>query len=227
MPPDYKQDDFGGAPVTSTNTLCKSFRNQFNHCYEGTYINGKIQKQKRSNATQYEEQTNGCFGFYCDDDIGKLSWSLCNTTNETTRICVNEQCANESVIPDGRIWSVVIKVKDVEAINVNISEIAEDASSLIGGGPDSLSVGLTVDDDGYVIDVIVYVDDEETANLLVEGIYNMDKGEGCKYHTLCKSTSASIEVADLDISSANRNCVVAMDAISFVIMMMMMIMREK
>ena len=83
--PNYKCDSFCGVNVSSSEK-CKQF-NLFNHCYIATAQNdGELIQQKRKNATLFENRTNGCVKYQCNNEVGPISWSLCNSTDIVTRM---------------------------------------------------------------------------------------------------------------------------------------------
>jgi len=203
VPPDYPSDFFCDVDVNSESSLCKDFRSMFNHCYEASFVNGEFKPEKRENATRWEQQTNGCVEFQCINDIGGLSWSLCNDTNESTRVCVNDQCVEERNIPQDRIWTVVIDVNETNLEDVNIEVITTATSELSGVYEGDIIVGVECDEQGFVFRVVVYVNDEEKASKIkvaVESINNEAKAK-CEYDILCKSKSVSIKVREMDSSS--------------------------
>jgi len=200
VPPDYPSDTFCEKGVNSEARACKEFRELFNRCYEASFVNGEFKPEKRENATMWEQQTNGCVAFQCINDIGGLTWSMCNGTNESTQVCVNGQCVEERNIPQDRIWTVVIDVNETNLEDVNIEVITTATSELSGVNANDIIVGVECDEQGFVIRVVVYVNDEEKASkikIAVESISDETKAK-CEYDILCNSKGVSIKVREID-----------------------------
>jgi len=209
VPPDYTSTYFLKAYVTRSVSECQSFEKLFNHCYQGTFIDGYMRQQLRKNATDYEDLTNGCMEYHCSNQSGRVSWSLCNSTENVSNICIRGQCVSDAMprTPNGKKWSVVLLLvsDEVKPDDVNITDIALITSNMSGVDVNDIVIGVEVDDEGYVISVVVYVDDEEMANSIAYAVQEMDKGEQCQHGVLCKTKSVTIEVAELtDLSTSVR-----------------------
>jgi len=196
VPPDYESDKFGSLDVSSQNPNCTAFRNEFNHCYEGTYVDGEVGSRKRKNATLYESQTNGCIEYYCDNENGEMTRDLCNDTNGVTQTCVNN---NICVVSDKPAISVDIELnpKTVRITEFNATDILLYLSKKYGGKTDLMKIGFDTDDEGYVVRIVVIVDDKETAESIAAGIDEDD----C-YGVLCKKKKVTVHVTLDDISSS-------------------------
>jgi len=111
---------------------------------------------------------------------------------------------------DGDISIIVMKknivVIDMEeeavlAADVNTKEIAESVSALTGIGVENILVDIDVDEAGYVIRIIVIVQDYEMSENVASSINELvkDKSSQCNYGVLCRSKSARIVVGDLSV----------------------------
>jgi len=199
--PDYKDKSFGGVDVT-TSTSCNTFQSKFNHCYAGIFINGEFEETLRKNASDLENQQSECFEYHCDNETGAIMWSKCNSTVNNARICVDDRCTTEDDTPDDKKFAVELKITNMTIEELNITAFAEALSNISGIPPDAITLGVEVGDDGYVISVWAYFDDEESANNLAEAYADMDKGEGCAIDTLCKVQSARVVVLGLDVEAS-------------------------
>ena len=122
---------------------------------------------KRDNATKWENQTNECIHYECDNSSGFIWWSMCNSSDNINRTCVNGQCIDGKVVED-RKWRVEISIEEIKAIDINITNIIDDIANLTGIAKEELTVGIEIDDNGHVISIIVYIEDEETANIVAD-----------------------------------------------------------
>ena len=190
--PDYNFDSFCGRPVNSSSDTCISFMKVFNHCYKGTYNEGEIGTEKRKNATDWENKTSGCMMYQCNNESGSLSWSICNSSESTSLMCLDDKCIQKDSYAD-RKASVVIDFTDGVNVNeMNLTDLIETISRLCGLDPSEIEIGFEIDDYGYVMSVTVFVDDESTAKVIAEKINDLDKGEGCGYAILCKRKTVRV-----------------------------------
>jgi len=194
--PDYKSTTFCEKTVNSTCDTCKEFHSRFNHCYKGAFINDKMIGQKRNNATEWESHSNACYEYYCDNENGEMTRDLCNDTNGVTQTCVNN---NICVVSDKPAISVDIELnpKTVRITEFNATDILLYLSKKYGGKTDLMKIGFDTDDEGYVVRIVVIVDDKETAESIAAGIDEDD----C-YGVLCKKKKVTVHVTLDDISSS-------------------------
>jgi len=193
VPPDYNSTTFCGVDVTPDSDICKSFSDMFNHCYEASFtVNGMLIQMKRKNATEWEQQSDGCLEYQCHNESGKLSWSLCNSTDTVSYICVNNKCEENKTAEINERWSVEIEVSSTQPNDVNINELKVSVSQMTGIDEDKLEIGLVSDSNGNIIRVIVYVKDGAQAKELAEAVESIDKDEGCSYGILCRTKALHI-----------------------------------
>jgi len=96
---------------------------------------------------------------------------------------------------------VVIDIEgDVLAVDVNVSEIAESISALSGIELDDIMIDIEVDEQGYVIRVIVALKDSEMSDIVVKAVNELEKDSQCNSGILCQSRGARIEIDDLSCS---------------------------
>jgi len=190
--PDYNSSKLGNVDVSSNSKMCSSFQSVFNHCFKGLFVNGSFITEKRVNVSEWEKRSNNCAKYVCDNSSGPISWSLCNSSDDMDLVCVDEQCVEQNDAMNGREWSVEIimngtKVDDVYTVEV-ISTVNELTSIKLSGD----SIGVVVDETGFVVRIVIYVEDEETANTIASAIEGIEKGRRCVYGTLCRTKSIHV-----------------------------------
>lgn len=92
----------------------------------------------------------------------------------------------------------------IVASDVNKSEVAIAISNLTGIEASGIIIELEVDENGYVVRVIVVLSDNEECEQVVAAINDLDKGDDCELSILCHSQDARVVV---DISLSSRICV--------------------
>jgi len=189
--PYYVFSTFGGVSVTPNSTTCKALTKLYNHCFEPVYVDGKFVERKLKNATSWEEQTNVCTQYYCHNQIGPLSWSMCNTTGNTSRLCMDTMCVDdyEKKIKQ---WTVAFAVKNVTYNDVNVEDLNANFSKLSGIQKYDINTVLETDVEGDVLNFVVPVRNENTAKSLDDAIMNLYKGENCTYGVICHINSSII-----------------------------------
>ena len=166
VPPDYESNSFLGHNVTRDPETCYNFQTMFNHCYYGDFVDSIIIPHKRKNATDWEKKTNNCAVFQCNNVTGATSWSECNSTDELNRICVDGLCMNDQKETSGQTIYVEIEVDPTKVGMIDTEVFKETLVKECKIDPDSIKVGWETDKEGKIFHVLVYVDDEETANLV-------------------------------------------------------------
>jgi len=69
--------------------------------------------------------------------------------------------------------------------------------------PDGVSVKVERDENGNIIRLLLFVDDEETANVISEVVEERRKGEDCPQALFCKVKSVRVIVRELSMSGAS------------------------
>jgi len=187
---------FGGRRDYCLSDTCEDIHLKSDHCYtEYCYI-GEIHTKKRDNATEYEERLHACVDYICDRELGPVTRSMCNTTKQQRFMCTNGGCL--------AFGSEVRVEVDIEngffAGDVNMSELRVGVKEL--SHSDSIEVGLELDDDGYVIRVIVICEEESDAQVLAVAVNDVSKSEDCEYGVLCHSESVRLVTNSLSLSEA-------------------------
>jgi len=174
---------------------CENLNLYSDHCYEETCWNGTVVNGKRSNATEWEFHSNGCADYQCHRQLGPIQWRMCNNTKQHKFMCMNDGC----LLRD-QMFSVEISFKGVKEYELNRTEVKAQIEALTG--LEIEDVGVELGEDAYVLNVIVIVDDENTGNIIVDAVVDMERGDNCQYGSLCQSTSARLVVNAMNLSSA-------------------------
>ena len=119
--------------------------------------------RKRSNASLWEEQTNECTKYLCDNSSGFVRENICNSDDETSRICIEGKCIeNKTVEEEG--WIVEIEVEGINSRDFNTTELAQHISTISAIDSEEITIGIEADEDGQVIRILIFVGDEDKAN---------------------------------------------------------------
>ena len=122
-----------------------------------------------------------------------------------------------STIVNNFYFNTIINTIDVE---LNTTDIVETICSSSGVKTDDIIVEIEMDENGHIISVNIYVDDEESANMIMDSINELEKGEDCGYGVLCRSKSVKISSAYVFLSGSERNSIIM--ALSTLIILTMM-----
>jgi len=194
---------------------CEDFHLDENHCYEETCWFGDPLMKKRKNATEWDERLHACVDFVCNNDVGPLAWSMCNSTEKQRRMCANDGC-----LPFDSQTRVEIDINDgYFAGDVNMSKLHVTMKSYSGN--DKVEVGLELNDRAYVVRVIVLVDDDKTGQNIIKAVEDLDKSEKCQSGVLCEAKMVRLVTMSLDLSGTNSN---HGSTASFIIMMFVLVM---
>jgi len=200
--PDYAFSKLGDKNVTNDSTVCQEFQSQFNHCFKATYDveSGTLKQEKKKDAIEWESRTNGCAEYQCDNENGKMSWSLCNNS-----ICLAGKCEDKDKLEE-KGWVVEMEIDPIEVVKVVVEDIAKDIDRLTGVGEGNVKVGVETDSKGNIVRVLAYIDNYDTAKVVADAVDGLDKGEGCDYGVLCRVTSVHLRrLGWQSLSSGNIN----------------------
>jgi len=212
--PDYNMTQFCGFSLTLEAANCVSYRALFDTCSEAVYVNGSFVQRQRKNATRWQEQTNECIRYECVNGAGGIARSSCNSDDTVSRTCINNKCVEESSLKEDKVVVEITLDDGVKITDVDLNDILEFLKGKCGIDEKDVTIGWE-GNDGYVIRIVVFVDDETTAVSITVAIDDLDKGEGCPYGVICKAKGVRILVNGQELSSA------PMVKISFVLLMLM------
>jgi len=159
VPPYYNSNKFGNAQV-SKSSVCDKFQAKFDHCHTGIPDGkGGFTKKWKNNATNWELKANDCAGYQCHDELGYLSWNMCNSTDSKPMICVKKQCI------DTKDYSPDIYVQAELEDDVDIGEIDDDEihDLMFGFGAETDEFGYEGNRNGDALRMMFGATDEEDA----------------------------------------------------------------
>jgi len=185
-------------------------------CTYKTCWDGVWKQTTDAEMKAWEEQSTECEQFTCDCDSGYVSYNSRYVCTGESDVCVNDHCgAIEMFVGSGA--SVVIDVeRNLTKDEVNITELEIFISQETKIDEDTINVALNVDTSYYVIQVVVFVEDEKDAEVIV-GLANELGKSNCTTNILCETKSTYTLVAQLD--SCHRD----FSNTIFVVLMMMML----
>ena len=185
--PDYNYVSFCQKQITSSDK-CDTLHSLFNHCYEPVYINGNLKQQLRRNASDLLMRSNECVTFECDNNTGAISTGKCGNGE----LCVNDHCVSNETLDTGKAYVVVELKSGVKADEIDISSILDFIRVECEINTTNVIIAYETNEEGYVLRIDIYVEDEETCNIIVSAINGIDKSEDCLYDILCETESVRV-----------------------------------
>jgi len=187
------------------------------YTYECT-IYGEEIKNKTSDAINWERKTNGCFEYKCTEDGEMKSLSICNGDGH---VCIDGKCESSKSITKG--WSVVIQLNNNSMNDVNANEIQNTLSVLCGIKSDDITIGIEYNEAGDVINIIVFVDDENDAQNIWTKIEESSQSSKCDIGVLCTSKLVEIKNLDIEFSGSQYNYNIGNMFINVILILIMFI----
>ena len=92
VPVSYADDTFCERHDYCKSSMCENLVLDGDHCYEDHCVDGALTNTKRENATIFENKTNACVDFICDNDIGPVVTTVCNSFEGERHMCINGGC---------------------------------------------------------------------------------------------------------------------------------------
>jgi len=149
-------------------------KQQENLCFEIICESNKWIHKKRQGVEEWESHTNGCFTYQCNNETGRLV-VVCSDGF----VCINDECTESKVLKeDEKQTRVEIEMNHrVQVHELNTTEEIERIQTETGVSSDQLKLKLDVDEQGFVVRVIVYVDNFETAHLISKAVEKCNDNE--------------------------------------------------
>ena len=140
-----------------------------NACFEYICDNhtGAISR-KRENAREWEQQTNACIEYQCNNESGYVAWSMCNSTNNATRICINSRCIEEEESEENKVKVDIELENGLNLTEWNSNEFLNILNVQLEINTSDTVIGWESNEQGHIIHVILYVNDEATANRIAD-----------------------------------------------------------
>ena len=214
----YNSLSFCGKTITCKSSSCQTV---FSQCYDSGVNGTQCILRKKEDVIEWENQTNGCIKFLCDDGTGELfTSSQCNNDKE---VCVNDKCIAEDDDEDSEMadkkWVVEIKMNESDSFSMTSEEIVSDISKKSGVDADDITIGVEYDENGKIVRVIVYVNDESKADKVVATV-KCGQSETCEGITChCEEVQSHEKVRPLNLSESHSilsNKVLVLTLISFI-----------
>jgi len=205
VPPDYQPLSFLGCNVTNDNPDCQSFQNMFNHCFLPKFLDEVFVQSQRRNASEWKNRTYTCVTFECDDLNGALAWGECNSSSSenVTFLCVSDlQCLRKDRM--NRNISVEIDLARGVSVSSMSSKNVTDSLIRLCDIPDAANMTVAWENDDYVTDIVVYVDDPKAANDIAVAVEDLDKGKDCEHGVLCRAVEVRLIGADRQLDAAQN-----------------------
>jgi len=176
-----------------------------NDCFKVVCNGESWELQKMDNATIVEEESDGCIAHQCTLDEGLIHSSDCVSTEDMNRACIQEECVEnriEDMVERPRV-SIEITVR-IRVNEVNTSDIINSIVMLTTIQLEKRQVGYEIDREGFVIRIIIYVDNKEIADTILRALKGITK-EGCVYGLFCETKNIETlgVVTEQDISVAS------------------------
>jgi len=196
VPPDYTSLSFCGKDVyfSSSSLTCEAIYEESNSCYE-VIIQDKntVIVNKRANATEWENQTNDCVEYVCDNESGRKLLSSCQNKDGKTFVCTDDnKCVESKELEEGDEGAtVVINMEPTIITDFNKTEFIISLSNLTGVEASKMKIAVELDDKGRVIRIMIYVRDEKTAKIIANKVNDLNKDD-CTYGILCRKIDASV-----------------------------------
>jgi len=201
VPSSYASNYFCGLTGFCKSSSCEKLQKENNQCFEVSCSGTEFGVRKREIADLWENQTNGCIKYECDNESGLLQWGTCGSSTDE-EVCLNDTCVNKNSIEAGK-WQVEIKIKETEASLVNTSDILSSISKLSNVDIDQVIIATEINEFGQVVKIIAYVNDEQTAKVIVEAVNELPADDDCGYGVLCRKTDARVKTRNLFLSGSS------------------------
>jgi len=221
----YVDPSFGGITQFCRYENCLDLDVLNTSCTQMACVNGEWIAQKRDEIIAWEEQSTECVNYSCDcsDDFNVQynSEYICFGDAKNTNVCMGARCGDvNEFLNKGAV--VIIDIDETPMDDVNNTELKVYIASETTIKEDTITVTSNVEDTGYVIQVVVYVEEEEDAKVVAQLADDLGK-TSCTESLFCHTKSTRIIVAPLQpdpaLSTGHHDTVINMMAL----MLMMII----
>ena len=201
IPINYNSQVFCGVTAYSQSPSFEQIRglnNECNQVFVCSETNYTV--QKRENATDWEGQSNECFEYRCDPAYGPVRNNQCNNSDGINRVCTTDNKCEERE-SFRQEWIVVIELNSTNFDEMNSTELIETISNISGVDPDTIKIGVEMDDHGKIVRIIVFVSNQQTAEAIIKAINAMEEDE-CQNGIICRSKEARVISPERLLSNA-------------------------
>jgi len=175
---------------------CESLHFESGRCSEESCFEGEIATRDRKNASDWQNRTNACVEYSCDEEKGPVMETVCLSTKEQRYVCENDGCL---VMYSGT--TVEIDLNNVYANDINTTELRAEIETL--SGVSVMDVGLELEERGLVMRVVIPVNNNQNGQVIVDAVNNLDKEDkNCEFRTLCKTKIARLIKELIEVSES-------------------------
>jgi len=195
VPPDYTGGTYGDDKFYIY-PLCRasSYEDvvvQNNHCFKVTNCSDEnLPNEKREKAISWENKTDDCFQYVCDNESGYLYYDKC-VSNGKNGICMDGKCVESEDIPNDE-WKIQIDFVNVNLTAYNSTEVLKVSSNESGVGMNEMKLVTETDDGGNVLRIIVLVNDGDKAQIVRRTLHKYLNESDCNISFLCQDNVAGI-----------------------------------
>ena len=160
VPDDYNDTSFSSITALARGThQCDELHASVNHCYGVVEENNVLVVRQRANVSLWENQTNGCVKYYCDNETGGMIRTLC----KSNEMCMNDECIPNEVLND---WNYVVldfgNESDIRETDVSV--FIQRINDLVDF---EVNIAVEINEEGYNTRIIINVEEEEEVNVVL------------------------------------------------------------
>jgi len=161
-PKAYDESSFCGRDDIYKLDSCDSFASQINLCFTVDGFDGEnVTIKRRENDIVWKNHDfSECEKEVCLNETGFVTQGKCKGDMS---LCVDGECLNKSNTVNDINWIVVLEIEGVNCTELAVNSTLTTISDLSGVIPEEIIVGVEIDDDGQIVRVYVFIDDEEAA----------------------------------------------------------------
>jgi len=159
--------------------------------------------QKDDEAIAWENATDGCVEYKCDNSTGFSSSTLCNNDFGASSFCmVDRQCFTNIYI--GKRYIVSMDVQGASIPSESSVEIINRTAKLTNLNPLMWMLGKGMNSKGVINHLYIFVDKKTTADNIKYAVDHLDKGPLCEKGILCNVTSIEV-LRDKSVASSSSS----------------------
>ena len=161
--------------------IIEAFKNDktFSFPIKGTSMrpllkSGDIVTIEKREAIEWEDRSNACVECLCSEERGLYMETVCLSTEAKRFMCGNDGCLDLRILG----WAVEINVEGMKAVDFTSVEIAQELKALTGVDVDPTNkIGMELGEEGSVVRVIVFLDDEKTSQKIADAVNALDNSK--------------------------------------------------
>jgi len=197
VPESYNSTTLCGKAITCRSSSCGLLDSQ---CHDWSAEGDTCSFEQKKSVKEWENHTTDCLNYVCENQEGFIAKSKCD---DELMKCMEDKCFEKDKV-EGKKWVVYIEFNASDIVIPESDELTKELSNLSKVDEYDMKVVIEYDGNGGVKRVLVYVDDEDQANDIVETVNKLDKGASCE-GILCKSIKAKAEDLSPKISPSGAN----------------------